>query len=103
MTAMARLDDSDVEAITDEILRQKLSGIAFHNIVTGSGRDQDGDPAIFVRLNMRAGAPIIPGRLLADARVALARALASRGDDRLTYLSVDWPDDETPPSPDVPT
>ena len=102
MTTTARLDDSDVEAITGEVLRPRLSGIGFDSIVTGSGRDQDGDPAIFVRLNMRSGAPIIPGRLLADARVALARALAGRGDDRLTYLSVDWPEDEAPPSPDVP-
>lgn len=103
MAVITRLDDDDLQAIADKVLRQKLSGIGFDGIVARAGLDHDGDPAVFVCVNMPSGSAIIPAGLLADARVALAKALASRGDESLAYLSVDWPGDEAPPSSDVPT
>ena len=103
MGLTARLSDADLQALADEALGRTLSGIGVGEIVAGSGRDHDGDPAVFVSVNMPSGSSIIPPRQLATARVALSKALEAQGDDRLAYLSVDWPDDDVPPSPDVPT
>ena len=103
MVLTARLSDADLQAIADEALGRTLSAIGTRRVVAGSGRDHDGDPAVFVSVSMPTGSSIIPPRILATARVALAKALEQQGDDRLAYISVDWPDDEVPPSPDVPT
>ena len=103
MGALTKLTDAEVQAIADEGLEPLLSGVGIDGIVAEAGRDHDGDAAVFVRVNMPSGASIIPPRLLGDARVAVWRAIESRGDERLAYVSVNWPKDEAPPSPDVPT
>ena len=102
MAAMTRLDDDDLKAIGEEVVRTTLSGIPLEDLVVSTGPDHDGDPAIFVRIDMPSGAAIIPARRLADARVALVKALAGSGDERLIYLSVAWPRDDAPPNSDVP-
>ena len=103
MVLMAKLDDAGLQAVADEVIGSTLSSIGFDGIVARAGRDHDGDAAVLVSVNMPSGSAIIPPRLLAQARVALWKALESHGDDRLAYVSVDWPDDEAPPNPDVPT
>ncbi len=103
MGALTKLTDDEVQAIAAEVLEPLLSGVGYDGIVAEAGRDHYGDPAVFVRVNMPAGASIIPPRLLGDARVAFWKAIESRGDDRLAYVSVKWPKDDVPPSSDVPT
>ena len=103
MNLSVRLNDADLQAIAEEVLGQALGGIAIGGIAAGAGQDHDGDPAVFMVVNMPPGSEIIPPGMLAEARVALWKAVESHGDERLVYLSVDWPDDEIPPSPDVPT
>ena len=103
MGALTKLTDAEVLAIADEVLEPLLSGIGIDGIVAEAGRDHHGDPAVFVRVDMPSGASITPPRLLGNARVAVWRAIASLGDERLTYVSVNWPRDEALPSPDVPT
>ena len=103
MGALTKLTDAEVQAIADEVLEPLLSGIGFDRIIAESGRDHYGDPAVFVRVDMPPGASIIPARLLGDARVAFWKAIESRGDERLSYVSVKWPKDDVPPSSDVPT
>lgn len=101
MNLSASLADADFQAIAEEALGRTLSGIG--RIGVGLGRDHDGDPAVLVSVSMPSGSSIIPSGRLATARGALAKALDARVEDRLAYTSVDWPDDEAPPSPDVPT
>ncbi len=103
MGVLTKLTDAEVQDIADEILEPLLRGVGVDGIVAEAGRDHFGDPAVFVRVNMPAGASLIPPRLLGDARVAFWKAIESRGDERLAYVSVYWPKDDVPPSPDVPT
>ena len=103
MGALTNLTDAEVQAIADELLEPLPSGGGIDGIVAEAGRDHDGDPAAFVRVSMPSGASIIPPRPLGDAPVAVWRAIGSRGDERLAYVSVNWPRDVAPPSPDVPT
>lgn len=103
MVALVKLRDADLQAIAEEVFGPLLGDAGFSGIVASAGRDHDGEPAVFVRVDMPSGSAIIPPRPLGDARVALWRALERHGDDRLAYVSVNWPQDEAPPSPDVPT
>ncbi len=91
---MPQVSSSEIEAA----LRKVLGSYGLDHIELEAGLDHDGEPALFVTavLPQHAGPVPMPGEISASANVAVAQVLEKAGDERLSYLYIQRPDDERP-------
>jgi hypothetical protein len=93
MTQAAR---SEIKEKLEKALQGTLGEIKLDHVEIESGRDHDGDAAVFVKAVLAPKSPPIPGRVSAEANVAVAEIFAQENDPRLSYLYIYRPDDERP-------
>jgi len=85
-----------LEASIEAALKKTLGAHGFDHVEIREGVDHDGEPAVFVTAVLRPQTLKIPGEVSASANVAVAQVLEKAGDDRLSYLYIQRPDDERP-------
>lgn len=90
------MTDDEVRSVADIILRDKLGQFGFDASQVTSGRDHDGDPALFIVAGFKPGSGPVPGKASNEALGALSDALLAKGEERFPYLSHRYPDDERP-------
>lgn len=86
-----------LEATIEAVLKKALGAHGFDHVEIREDVDHDGEPAVFVTAVLRPQTLRIPGEVSASANVAVADVLEKAGDDRLSYLYIQRPDDERPP------
>jgi len=85
----------------EDALRSVLGSFGLDHVELNEGFDHDGDSAVFVTAVLKPGAPLMPGEISGSANVAVAQVLRRAGDERLSYLYLQRPDDERPADEDV--
>lgn len=80
----------------EKVLRKEFGSFGLDHVEMESGRDHDGDAALFVTAVLPLKAPPMPGDISSAASVAIANLMGSVGDERLSYLYIKRPDDERP-------
>lgn len=82
----------------EDALRKALGSYGLDHVELEAGFDNDGEPALFVTAVLpRAAGPVpMPGEISGSANVAVAAVLDRAGDERLSYLYIQRPDDERP-------
>jgi hypothetical protein len=85
-------------ALTDieKVLRKELGSYGLDHVELKAGRDHDGDLAVFVMAVLPPKSPPMPGDISAAASLAIANLMVGAGDERLSYLYIQRPDDERP-------
>ncbi|GGK41675.1 hypothetical protein [Salinarimonas ramus] len=91
------MTDEEIRRLVEPILRKHLGPFGFETAEVVSGRDHDGDPAIFVRAHYRPSDPKAAGKARIHASIAIADALSDRGEERYPYLRHLIPDAEVSP------
>jgi 3-dehydroquinate synthase class II len=91
---MPKVSPSDIE----EALKEALGSYGLDHVELEAGLDHDGEPSLFVTavLPERTGPVPMPGDISASASLAVAEAMEKAGDERLSYLYIQRPDDERP-------
>jgi len=91
---MAKVTSNDVE----EALRKALGSYGLDHVELEAGFDHDGEPALFVTavLPEHAGPVPMPGDISGSANLAIAEVMEKAGDERLSYLYIQRPDDVRP-------
>src|SRR5436305_13269754 len=89
---MPRAAKKDVE----EVLRKEFASLGLDDVKLEAGRDQDRDAAVFVTAVLPPKSPRMPGEISGAASVAIAHLMERAGDERLSYLYIQRPDDEWP-------
>ena len=91
--SQAYKDEKAETAITAAILGN-LKEVAIDNVDVRPGENHDGEPALFVTVNLKAGQKRISGSRLLDAIVAAVNALGEIDDLRFPYMTFLAPDYE---------
>ena len=86
----------DLEKEIEKALRKEFGSFGLDHVELKAGFDHDGDPAVFVTAVLPLQAPLMPGDISAAANVAVAQILDNAGDERLSYLYIQRPDDDRP-------
>jgi len=89
---MLKVTSNEVE----DVLRRALGASALDHVEIKEGFNHDGEAAVFVTAVLKPGAPLMPGDVSASANVAVAQVLERAGDERLSDLYLQRPDDERP-------
>jgi|SRR5579884_731861 len=91
---MPQASRTEIEAA----LRKALGSYGLDHVELEAGLDHDGEPALFVTavLPRHAGPVPMPGDISGSANVAVAEVMERAGDERLSYLYIQRPDDERP-------
>jgi hypothetical protein len=89
---MSQVALNDIE----KVLRKELGSFGLDHVELKAGRDHDGDPAVFVTAVLPPKSPPMPGDISAAASLAIANLMVGAGDERLSYLYIQRPDDERP-------
>ena len=87
------LSDQEIQTIADAVLIGELGRSGFAHAEVRSGRDHDGDEAIFVKAVLKTTEEILPPQLFTRAYEALDNTLQARGEMRFPYFSVERADD----------
>lgn len=93
------MNDTEIQAIADNVLRGRLGRFGFQRVEVRSGFDHSNEPAVYIDAVLGEGAPALEPDTLMDANVALSNALLEKGEDRFPYLYMkrlgddDRPDD----------
>lgn len=93
MAISVLLSDQEIQAIVDGVLTGELGESGFDHADVRSGKDHDGDEAIFVRAVLRTSEEILPPQLFTRAYEVLDNTLQARGEMRFPYFSVERIDD----------
>ncbi|WP_375409462.1 hypothetical protein [uncultured Methylobacterium sp.] len=88
------MTDTEIEAITQDVLRAKLGKAGFEDAEVTTGLDHDGDASLFVTVRFKAKSGVTDGAASSEAHAALRRRLLDLGEDRFPYLRYRYPDDE---------
>ena len=89
---MSQVALNDIE----KVLRKEFGSFGLDHVELKAGRDHDGDPAVFVTAVLPPKSPPMPGDISAAASLAIANLMDGAGDERLSYLYIQRPDDERP-------
>ena len=89
---MSQVALNDIE----KVLRKEFGSFGLDHVELKAGRDHDGDPAVFVTAVLPPKSPPMPGDISAAASLAIANVMEGAGDERLSYLYIQRPDDERP-------
>lgn len=89
---MPKVSSKEIE----EALRKALGSFGLDHVELTAGFDHDGEPAVFVTAVLKPDNRLMPGEVSASANVALAQLMENVGDERLSYLYIQRPDDERP-------
>lgn len=89
---MSQVALNDIE----KVLRKEFGSFGLDHVELKAGRDHDGDPAVFVTAVLPPKSPPMPGDISAAASLAIASLMEGAGDERLSYLYIQRPDDERP-------
>jgi hypothetical protein len=91
---MTKVSSSEIE----EALRRTLGSYGLDHIELEEGFDHDGEPALFITavLPNHAGPVPMPGDISGSANLAIAEVMEKAGDERLSYLYIQRPDDMRP-------
>ncbi len=89
---MAQVSAKEVE----KALKKALGSFGLDRVEVVAGYDHDGEAALFVTAVLPPRTPPLPGDVSGSASVAVAQALENAGDERLSYLYLQRPDDERP-------
>ncbi len=91
---MLKVASNDIE----EALRKVLGSYGLDHVELEEGFDHDGEPALFVTavLPEHAGPVPMPGDISGSANLAIAEVMEKAGDERLSYLYIQRPDDVRP-------
>lgn len=93
MPLMAGLTDEEAQTIAADVLSRALAAAGFDHVEVRSGRDHDGDPALFVDVILKSGSPEMVGETYARAHGAVDDAFRARGETRFPYFGISRPDD----------
>ena len=88
------MTDTEIEAVTQDVLRTKLGKSGFEGAEVTIGLDHDGDASLFVTVRFKAKSGVTNGAASSEAHAALRRRLLALGEDRFPYLRYRYPDDE---------
>ena len=90
------MNEAEAKAIAQAVLGEKLAELGFLAVSVRPGLDHSGEPGLFLDLDFAPNSPVIEGRTLSEALVALRNALLDGGERRFPYLFFHYPDDERP-------
>ncbi|WP_372424658.1 hypothetical protein [Salinarimonas chemoclinalis] len=88
------MTDEEIRRLVEPILRRHLGPFGFETAEVVSGRDHDGDPAIFVSAKYRLGEPKLDADAALLAMNEVWDTVRSRNDDRIPYLQHRFPEPE---------
>lgn len=88
------MTDTEIEAITKDVLRAKLGNWGFEDAEVAAGLDHDGDASLFVTVRFKPKSGVTDGAASTEAHAALRRRLLGLGEDRFPYMRYRYPDDE---------
>ncbi|MGJ0506625.1 MAG: hypothetical protein ACR652_05710 [Methylocystis sp.] len=80
------MNDSEIQALADSVLRTRLGRFGFQRAEVRSGVDYSNDPAVYVDAVLGEGAPSLEPDTLMNAHLALSDALLEKGEERFPYL-----------------
>jgi hypothetical protein len=90
------MNDADIQAVADRILRKELGKFGYQRTEVRSGFDHSDEPAVYVDAVLGVGAPPLEATTFFDAHAALGRALLAEGEERFPYFRTRRLGDEQP-------
>lgn len=94
------MNDAQIEAVADRVLRAELGRFGYERTEVRSGFDHSDEPAVYVYAVLGMDAPPLEGDAFIKAHSALNRALLDAGEERFPYLRTKRLGDEPPEDED---
>lgn len=93
MSALIKLNDTEVRAIVDRVLGDRWRDVGFDHAEVASEDDVYGEPALTVTAWLKDGSPVIPVDLYSHALLDLRDAIRAEGEERYAYMHLRRSDD----------
>ena len=93
MSALTKLNDTEVQGIVDLVLGERWRDIGYDHAEVTSEVDVYGEPALTVTAWLKDGSPLIPIDIYSPTLLDLRDAIRARGEERYAYVHLRRSDD----------